>query len=392
MSFRSTLVLGSILVVGMLGCQRSEPIAPAGPGQQPAEPAVVADSPGDRPLAAAEVVQGGEGLEVSGPFTHKNLTVFLIHRKNQDKRDFLTLDEGLKSGAVRVTEKAQEQVSELQIDNESDQPLYLQEGDRLQGGKQDRIIIASLIVPAKSGKMPVPTNCIEQGRWQPGQMGYAFGNTANAALATKEVRLAAKVMQDQGAVWESVAGAKMAAMATLSAPNTTSSLNETLDSAEVKRISEEFATALAGALKAKEEAVGVALLVNNQIEEVNVYPNRRLLGKLYPRLLQSYALMAAIQKDQSKNTKPVSGKDVLAFLSQPRQERAKRTDAINKDNQLSIAELDESYRCTTCYDGQVVHQQVLRKSDPNQALNARSFFGRPMQLNSAPTPSPRPER
>src|SRR5207245_1852488 len=80
--------------------------------------------------------------------------------------------------------------------------LFLQEGDRLQGGQQDRIIVTSLVVPPRSGKLPVPSFCIEQSRWQGG---IAFSSTSNKALAGKEVRAAAKTTAGRGgqrAVWD----------------------------------------------------------------------------------------------------------------------------------------------------------------------------------------------
>ncbi len=118
------------------------------------------------PSNSAAVDADGGPLEVTGPYAHENLSVFLIHSPNQDEREFITLDQGLKEGCVKVSEKKQQEVGELQIENQSEYPLFLQEGDRLQGGKQDRIIIASLVVPPKSGQMPVPAFCIEQSRWR----------------------------------------------------------------------------------------------------------------------------------------------------------------------------------------------------------------------------------
>src|SRR5260370_479335 len=91
------------------------------------------DAPGD--LKGSELA-----TRLSGPYTHESLTVFLLHGKDQDQRDYLTLDQGLDKKLVVVSEKKNERVNELVIENKSDRYLFLQEGDRLQGGKQDRII------------------------------------------------------------------------------------------------------------------------------------------------------------------------------------------------------------------------------------------------------------
>jgi hypothetical protein len=185
-----------------LGCQRAA--KPAGEG---------AASPSLEP----------EAIRVTGPFAHRNVSVFLIHNDKQDERDFITLDQGLKQGSVTVTESAHQRVNELQIDNQSDRPLFLQEGDRLYGGNQDRTIFASLVIPPKSGKTALPAFCIEQGRWHPSSMGSTFSCPVNLALAGKEVRLAAKYSKDQARVWESVRAAKEVATLDLKAPNSTTS-------------------------------------------------------------------------------------------------------------------------------------------------------------------------
>src|SRR5262249_18275521 len=72
-------------------------------------------------------------FEITGPYTHENLSVFLLHSPNQDDREFITLDQGLKEGWVKVSEKQKQEVGELQIENQSEYPLFIKEGDRLQG-------------------------------------------------------------------------------------------------------------------------------------------------------------------------------------------------------------------------------------------------------------------
>src|SRR5271166_5394723 len=46
--------------------------------------------------ASAEVEVDGTTYHIQGPFTHQDLTVFLLCCNRQDGHDFLTLDEGLK--------------------------------------------------------------------------------------------------------------------------------------------------------------------------------------------------------------------------------------------------------------------------------------------------------
>ena len=57
-------------------------------------------------------------------------------------------------------------VNELQIKNVSaDVDVYLQSGDIVKGGRQDRTIAMDTIIPPKSGLMPLNAFCVENGRW-----------------------------------------------------------------------------------------------------------------------------------------------------------------------------------------------------------------------------------
>jgi hypothetical protein len=307
-------------------------------------------------------------IRVTGPYVHDNMAVFLIHADHQESGDFLTLQEGLSKGLVEVKEKEQQQVRELLIDNKSDQPLYLQEGERLQGGKQDRIIASSLVIPAHSGKQTLPAFCVEQSRWAEGQKGGVFTVGPNPALAPKAVRGAAKYEKEQGQIWNSVAALKDGAAANLSAANTNSSINELFDAPKILSLSEEYAANLSSILDKHPDAVGVAIAVNGQFEEADIYPNHGLLAKLYPRLVQSYAVQAALRKDQAKEAPSLSSADIVACLKKG-PAKSQREERLDSYNCLEIKELDNKrFTCATNYDGRLVNYQVMQKK--NAAPNA----------------------
>jgi hypothetical protein len=299
----------------------------------------------------------GSALTVSGPYQHENLAVYLIHAAKPDERDFITLDEGLERKWVEVAEKASEQVSELMLENKSDRPLFIQEGDRVVGGKQDRIIGSSFVVPPKSGKVPVPSFCVEQGRWHEGQHARGFVSGDNRCYAPKEVRSAAKYEKDQGKVWENVAGAKKQAQDAVQAPNTDTSLNETLENAKVKQLCDAYAAALSGVLEKHKDAVGVAIAMNGKIEEINIYPAPALLRKIYARIVQSYTLAAVAKRT---NAAAPAASDVVAMMKDGEKAETKK-ETINGQNEASIADLAKQYRCETKYEGKAVHRQWMAK-------------------------------
>ena len=101
---------------------------------------------------------------VSGPYTHKNLTIFLLHGAGQSQgRAPLTLQEAMKRKQVVVRETGD--VNRLTIQNRSNQDVFVQAGDIVKGGQQDRVLALDLIVPPKSRRIPIEAFCVEQGRW-----------------------------------------------------------------------------------------------------------------------------------------------------------------------------------------------------------------------------------
>jgi len=251
---------------------------------------------------------------------HENLVVFAIGSQHRDETDFLTLEEGLKDGSAVVAEKASAQVNELEIENGSDRPLYVQVGDRLKGGRQDRIVGLSFVVPPHSGRQPVRSFCVEHDRWSPRAGGAqqlvggffgGGGGGGGGGMAPQSVRAAA-IEGDQGAVWQNVSREKGSMTRALAGPNTNANLNESLDSPEVAKASRPYTLALSSALDGQDDAVGVAFAVNGKVVEVDLYPGHALLVKLYPKLLATFACQAATAR-RSENGK-VSVTDVLRFL------------------------------------------------------------------------------
>jgi len=108
------------------------------------------------------------GYRVLKPIQSGDLTLFPVVRADRralPANQFLTLDEGLKSGEVEVTEAgkvrglvrsrgaatpwryAGDQVNTLVLVNNSKRPLILLAGEIVTGGKQDRVIAKDRIVP-----------------------------------------------------------------------------------------------------------------------------------------------------------------------------------------------------------------------------------------------------
>ena len=137
-------------------------------------------------LQAGEVTVSASGYSLLSPIRSGNLTVFpVVANKSYDTAEFLTLDEGLRSGDVVVTEAGQarglirRRPGDRQsfipyatrkstgwcLVNNSKRPLLLLAGEIVTGGKQDRVIGKDRIVPAESDPVDLSVFCVEPGRW-----------------------------------------------------------------------------------------------------------------------------------------------------------------------------------------------------------------------------------
>jgi hypothetical protein len=141
---------------------------------------------------------------VSGPYTHKNLTIFLLHGAGQSQGPApLTLQEAMKRKLVVVRETGD--VNRLTIQNRSNQDVFVQAGDIVKGGQQDRVLALDLIVPPKSRRIPIDAFCVEQGRWsRRGDEAVSAFSASDNALASKDLKIAAKARKSQGDVWANV--------------------------------------------------------------------------------------------------------------------------------------------------------------------------------------------
>jgi hypothetical protein len=257
---------------------------------------------------------------LSGPYTHKNLTVFLIHGKDQTTKTFLTLQEALAQKKVKVYET--KDVNELAIRNLSNQDIYVQSGDIVRGGDQDRMISMDFIVPPHSGRMPIAAFCVESGRWNKrGNEESAVFSSSDNVVATKELKLAAKIDNSQDAVWQNVSLAQEKLSrnvgGNVSSPVSSSSLELSIENSKVKETSAAYINSLSGILRSKPDVIGYVFAINGKVNSADVYASRALFAKLWPKLLKASSVEAIAELNQhTDEAKPVASETVESFLAE----------------------------------------------------------------------------
>jgi hypothetical protein len=287
-------------------------------------------------MAAGGPLETANDFRVLAPIESGNLLLFPVVRangKSPGATPFLTLDEGIKSGQVEVTEAGKvrglvrprggrpgaqddnyrgDQVNTLVLVNNSNQPLLLLAGEIVTGGKQDRVIAKDRIVPAGGAPIDLSVFCIEPGRWTESSatFGAAGKDKVGSFMVQPTVRQEAMVSKSQQSVWDSVRGAMsgMAAAAPPVAPgqmnaspygesrsfNTTSYAKAMQDSNVSAKVDEAAAPVMKSrdqvlAKLREEHAVGVVVAVRGEIVWADLFAGTDLLARYWTKLVRSYA-------------------------------------------------------------------------------------------------------
>lgn len=279
---------------------------------------------------------------VLAPIQSGDLTLFPVVReegKTGTGDAFLTLDEGLRSGEVEVTEAGNarglvrsrggrqpvyqgDMVNTLVLINHSKKPLLLLAGEIVTGGKQDRIVASDRIVPSQSDPVDLSVFCVEHGRWTESsdKFGAAAKSAAQSFMVQPQVRQQAMVAKDQQQVWNAVGGA-INGMAAAAAPAKvepgvpgstasnydiaansasmrslgTTSYAKTMEMGAVAQKVDEAAPELTQAREQvlaqlkQENAIGVVVAVHGEIIWADLFADHGLLARYWVKLVRSYA-------------------------------------------------------------------------------------------------------
>jgi len=236
---------------------------------------------------------------LEGPFTQGNLTVFLVHGKDKIKgQTFLTLEEALIQKKVIVRET--KEVNQLTIENVSREEVYVQSGDIVKGGAQDRMLVVDLILPPQSGRISISAFCVENGRWsQRGNEAANVFSSSKNSVASREVKLAAKLKSSQTDVWREVAVAQDKLSANVggrvNSEASPSSLQLALENREVQKTADDYVSALSQIINGKNDVIGYVFAINGKVNSADVYASSALFKKLWPKLLKASAIEAVAE-------------------------------------------------------------------------------------------------
>jgi hypothetical protein len=262
---------------------------------------------------------------LSGPLTHRNLQIFLLHGDTQlEQNHYATLSEALAKRVAIVRETGN--VQELTIENISKGiTVFLNAGDIVKGGRQDRTVRDDLILPPQSGPAPLATFCVEHGRWtKRGEENDAAFSANSKVLSSRKLKMASRYGMNQGEVWSGVteqqsklnenvsrlAGKSVDTRSSASG----SSLQLTLENKDLDAVKKQYLDEVNRALDGKTDVIGFVSVINGEINSADVYNNKTLFRALWPKLIDA-AVTEAISEDRPGiASRPVTAAQVKRFF------------------------------------------------------------------------------
>jgi len=306
--------------------------------------------------------------KISGPYTHENLTIFLIHGKDTiSGKKFLTLQEAMQQKVVIVHET--KDVNELAIENVSeDEEVYVQSGDIVKGGQQDRVLAMDLIVAPRSGKIPIAAFCVEQGRWSKrGNEVAGKFESSNEVVATRSLKLAANKTKSQTEVWAKVTEAqdKLSQNVGASVNSTVSgsSLQLSLENKKVQEVTDNYIKKLSGLVSGKSDVIGYAFTINGKVNSADIYGSNALFLKLWPKLLKASAIEALAELQKGVKFESVAADSIKTFFAEAEDGKASEGEVTGRVKRVT-RETDKNILFETRDQKQSagwVHRSYVRK-------------------------------
>ncbi len=353
---------------------------------------------------AAASLFGQSATRVSVGFTHRNLTIFLIHGADTSSSlDLLTLEEAMEMKIFIVHET--EDVNELIVENISpDHDVFIQAGDIVKGGKQDRVLAISVIIPRNSGKVSIEAFCVESDRWEGrGEESKKVFSSAEARIVSRELKIATygdpngsilgsgsgqgsgrgsgsgsgdgvamaagappppATRGSQTQVWSEVANAQKNisnnVMVDVTANSSASSLQLSLENKKLEMATAQFVNKLADITKGKSDVIGYAFAINGKINSADIYLSSHLFTKLWPKMLKAAVTEAISLANKPKARTEPTAAAISKFLADADRGAKKERQTVAKSKVITRASKNGAVYEARDKADLVVHRSYVR--------------------------------
>ena len=246
-------------------------------------------------------------FNVSEPVEKNNITNFFLSSIEKNNNKYLSFSEAIAKNQVQISEVNKEGLlTKLSVSNKSSDNIIILNGELIIGTqiRQDRIVDSTVLIPGYATVL-INTFCGEQYRWSP-RLSNKISTSESLYFSSGRANNAADIntkLSKQCRIWSEISEK-------ISDFNIKSFTNSVDQIYKKKRVNVEE---IVNFFKIPSEAVGVALGINNQLVNIDIFSNNCMLQIYLPKIIRSIAL-DSFKKISKKSY--LKKKDVHRFLRQ----------------------------------------------------------------------------
>lgn len=203
-----------------------------------------------------------------------------------------SLQKALKEKKVRVNEikgSGNADVRVIEMRNMSKEAIVVQSGEILAGGKQDRIIAQTMIIPPDRQRYYVNVYCVEKGRWARRAKPFNYYRTADMAL-----RRANDISRKQHNIWETIENQ----FVTSGKKSQTSAYKDILADRRFLEADSQYIKFFTNKLaNTDSNFAGFVAITGGQIIGTDLYSTREMAMESFLNSLRSYSATAIVVGD-----------------------------------------------------------------------------------------------
>ena len=246
-------------------------------------------------------------FNVSEPVEKNNITTFFLSSIEKNNNKYLSFSEAIAKNQVQISEVNKEGLlTKLSVSNKSSDNIIILNGELIIGTqiRQDRIVDSTVLIPGYATVL-INTFCGEQYRWSP-RLSNKISTSESLYFSSGRANNAADIntkLSKQCRIWSEISEK-------ISDFNVKSFTNSVDQIYKKKKVNVEE---IVNFFKIPTEAVGVALGINHQLVNIDIFSNNCMLQIYLPKIIRSIAL-DSFKKTSKKSY--LKKKDVHRFLRQ----------------------------------------------------------------------------
>jgi hypothetical protein len=251
-----------------------------------------------------------------------NMAVLPMMTSLDDSPKYLILKQALDQHVLVIAEVSKEgRVPELKVNNKSDTPILLLDGEELAGAKQNRVLNTTILLKENSETI-IPVSCTEQRRWSYKTQEFAESGTVmipkmrkmKSQTVSDSLQESQEYRSDQGTVWTSIDE-----MSEQTGVHSHTAAMKDVYEAKEKELDEYLKT-----FSCLPQQKGLLTFIDEEIVGFDFLSLETAYALLHPKLVKSYAMEALMQKmPKSEKPDPTKTKEFLKEVGKCKEKKYK---------------------------------------------------------------------